>query len=377
MRRGAASCCGTRPVSAIRPDYSGSSRTRTTQSLGCPVQSWDRIEDRALYSSQRAVQNVVDHADVVLYMVNASEDPATAGYVEPEMRILGWIDRPVIVVLNQTGPPSDPETRRRAEERWRWHLASHAAVRDVISLDAFTRCWVQEGLLLMRLEALVPEAYEGLMNTLLERWRSDNLRILGESVGALAALLWDAAADREPLGESWVGRLGRRTAATALTERLAAATRRTTDRLIELHGIEGESVAWARGQVEDVSVPGQKPDPTRAGVLGGVVGGALGGLAADLASAGLSLGGGAIAGAILGGLGLGGLAWAYDQVAGSEHPDVIWSTRMLERLTQDSALRIWASPTSDAGAARIGSGSSRRCGVPSWSSARSPVSPPH
>lgn len=306
------------------------------------AQRWDRVADRPLHSSQRAVSNVMEHADVILYLVNASEDPAEAGYVEHEMRILGWIDRPVIVLLNQTGAPGDAEARHRAEERWRWHLASHAAVRDVITLDAFTRCWIQEGLLLLRLQALVPESRRSLMDRLLETWRTDNLRILDHAMDSLAALLWDAAADAEPVGESTLTRVARRRAVGVLTRRLAEATRTSLEALIDLYGLEGEGAAWAAGALEDVSVPGDRPDPRRATVLGGVVGGALGGLAADVASLGLSLGGGAIAGALLGGLGLGGLTWAYEQLGGPHEPQVVWSHPFLRRLSADALVRYLA-----------------------------------
>ena len=306
------------------------------------AQEWDRSLDRPLYSSQQAVANVIEHADVILYLVNASEDPGEAGYVEPEMRLLGWIDRPVIVVLNQTGAPGDAESRRRAEERWRWHLASHAAVRDVISLDAFTRCWIQEGLLLLRLQAMVPEVHRALMTRLLDRWERENLGVLEQAVQALAELLWDAAADAEPVEEATISRLARRRAVTHLTRRLSEATRASLETLIGLYGLEGEAAAWASGALEDVSVPGDRPDPRKAGVVGGVLGGAVGGLAADLASAGLSLGGGAIAGAILGGLGLGGLAWAFEQLGGDTEPRVVWSSAFLRRLAGDALVRYLA-----------------------------------
>lgn len=305
-------------------------------------QRFDPTAQRALHSSQRAVRNVVAHADVILYLVNASEDPGGAGYVDSEMRILAWTARPVIVVLNQVGSPQETEARRRAEERWRWHLASHAAVRDVISLDAFTRCWVQEGLLLLRLQALVPESGAALMARLIETWREENRRVLAGCAEAVADLLLAAAGDRETLAENWVPWLARRRAAGALAQRLEATTRRATDRLIALHGLVGESAAWARGQLEDVALPGARPDPLRASLIGGVVGGAIGGLAADLAHAGLTLGGGALAGALVGGLGLGGLAWAYDQLGGDREPLVVWSSDYLGRLTQQSILRFLA-----------------------------------
>jgi hypothetical protein len=65
-------------------------------------QVWDRFRDRAFFLSQRVVSNVRDQADVVLYLVNASESPEDAGYVAPELSILEWIGKPVIVLLNQT-----------------------------------------------------------------------------------------------------------------------------------------------------------------------------------------------------------------------------------------------------------------------------------
>jgi hypothetical protein len=69
------------------------------------TQVWDRWRERPLWSSQQAVRNARDHADVILYLVNASEDPADAGYVALEMEILAWVAKPVILLLNQTGPP--------------------------------------------------------------------------------------------------------------------------------------------------------------------------------------------------------------------------------------------------------------------------------
>ncbi len=68
-------------------------------------QTWDRITDRPLWCSQQALKNVRDDADVVLYLVNAAEPPEAAAYIAPEMEILGWVEKPVVVLLNQTGLP--------------------------------------------------------------------------------------------------------------------------------------------------------------------------------------------------------------------------------------------------------------------------------
>ena len=51
-----------------------------------------------LAAAQQAVANVREQADVVLYLVNAAEEPGDAGYLAPEMSVLEWIGKPVVVV---------------------------------------------------------------------------------------------------------------------------------------------------------------------------------------------------------------------------------------------------------------------------------------
>jgi hypothetical protein len=60
-----------------------------------------------------------DHADVVLYLVNASEAPEDAGYLDSELAVLEWIGKPVVVLLNQTGRPRQREEEQAEEARWR------------------------------------------------------------------------------------------------------------------------------------------------------------------------------------------------------------------------------------------------------------------
>ena len=52
---------------------------------------WDRFRDRPFWSSQQAVRNVRQQADIVLYLVSAAEDPREAGYVAPEIQVLDWV----------------------------------------------------------------------------------------------------------------------------------------------------------------------------------------------------------------------------------------------------------------------------------------------
>ena len=302
-------------------------------------QLWDRFRDRPLWCTQQAVHNVREVADVVLYLANASEDPSMASYVTLEMQVLEWIGKPVIVLLNQTGMPISVAARLASEKSWKDHLSGHGVVRAVTSLDAFTRCWVQEGLLLKLVQVHLPEARQDLASEILSVWINEQRQLLTQSIDILASMLARAALDSEPISSGGIARLVRRRALTALGERFSNAVRRATDEVIALNGLAGASHAELSSTLEDVRAPGERPDPWRAGALGGAAGGALGGLAADLASGGLSFGGGAVAGAILGALGLGGAAWGSQQLGGEEEPRLVWSAEFIERQLRDALLR--------------------------------------
>ncbi|HJY38379.1 MAG TPA: GTPase, partial [Steroidobacteraceae bacterium] len=62
------------------------------------TQVWDRIVDRPFYSSQQAIRAARDQSDVILYLVSAAEDPASAGYVDIEMQILSWLNKPILLL---------------------------------------------------------------------------------------------------------------------------------------------------------------------------------------------------------------------------------------------------------------------------------------
>lgn len=306
------------------------------------TQAWDRLADRPLWCSQQAVKNAREEADVLLYLVNAAEDPASSGYVDVEMQILGWIGRPVIVLLNQTGRPREPAERQADEARWAAHLAGHAVVRDVIDLDALTRCWVQEGLLLDRIRrALPPDRHEP-MDALIARWRADALEAFRGSMAVLAHLLAAASADGEPLPRGHRRGRERRTALARLARGLESAVRDASAELVARQGLRGAAAAEVRARLEDVSAPGERPDPWKVGIVGGVTGGALGGLAADLAAGGLTFGAGTILGAVLGAAGASGLAWGYQRLDSEAEPRVTWSDEFLIRQARDGLLRYLA-----------------------------------
>src|SRR5690606_31855579 len=160
-------------------------------------EAWDRYRNRPLWSSQQAVRTVRESADVVLYLVNAAEDPADAGYVAPEMQILTWVGKPVVVLLNQVGPPRPPAAERAEVERWRSAVRDFPVVREVLSLDAFARCWVQEGVLLRLVASHLPAEKQPAMRRLVALWNARNIDRFRQSMGVLAQQLLAAAKDKE------------------------------------------------------------------------------------------------------------------------------------------------------------------------------------
>ena len=73
-------------------------------------------------------------------------------------------------------------------------------VRDVLPLDAFTRCWTEEDVLLDRVVALLVDPQRGAMQALSAAWRQRNLGVFHSSVGSMAAYLAGAAVDKEVAG---------------------------------------------------------------------------------------------------------------------------------------------------------------------------------
>jgi Domain of unknown function (DUF3482)/50S ribosome-binding GTPase len=323
------------------------------------TQVWDRFTDRPFFSSQQAIRNVRDEGDVVLYLVNVAEDPASAGYVDVEMQILGWIGKPVLLLLNQMGAPREREAEAAEELAWRRHVASHTGVRGVIGLDAFARCWVQEDQLLGAVGGVLPPEKQPAFQRLRAAWRAQNIEVFDAAMRALAAQIAQAATDSETVAVPGFGQRASRWLSSLLTERalndsdegramnalanrLDSAVRQATDRLIVLHGLAGKAsetiLARVAGQF-DIAKPA---DTAKSGVIGGVVTGALGGLAADLAAGGLTFGAGALIGGIVGALGASGAATAYNLARGTVDGKVGWSAEFLAQRPGAALLRYLA-----------------------------------
>lgn len=318
------------------------------------AQVWDRFTDRPFWSSQQALRAVRDEADVVLYLVNAAESPASAGYVAPEMDLLAWVGRPVIVLLSQLGAPRPAAEEAADVERWRAFLGLRA--RAVLPLDAFARCWAQEGVLLARVQQVLQGEAQAAMQRLHAAWRAAGEGRLAQAMQQIADSLARVAGDREPVPDSgmlrdtarrvgqWL-RLPRSEDPTtlaqqALATRLEEELRRSTAALVALHGLKGDAEREVLARIAthfDVRLP---VDEGQAAVLGGLVTGALAGLKADIASGGLTLGGGLLAGGLIGALGAAGAARAINHVRGGG--SVAWSDAALAAQVEAALLRYLA-----------------------------------
>ena len=318
-------------------------------------QVWDRYRDRALWSSQQAVRNVREQADVVLYLVNAAEDPRDAGYVLSEMRVLDWIRKPVLVLLNQLGPPRPVADEQADVERWRAHLGNTGCVRGVLAFDAFARCWVQEALLFEALAKVVPQDRRDAWARLSALWQQRRYHIFEQSLAVLAQRLARAARDRESLADAgWSGALStlgialgvcresddspRQRAMRVLAQRLDTDIRASSDRLIELHGLGGHAGAEILNRLAEHYAVRERLSEGKAAAVGGVVSGALAGLKADLASGGMTLGAGLLVGGVLGALGGAGLAHGYNLLRGAEASMLAWTDAVLDELAVSAVL---------------------------------------
>lgn len=314
-------------------------------------QVWDRWANRPLWCSQQAVRNVHEEADVVLYLINAAERPAEAGYVELEMEILGFLEKPIIVLLNHVG--QDPARGGSETEAWARHLAPFPLVRHVTGLDAFSRCWVQEDRLLELIVGVLPTERQEAARVLTRAWQAQNQAVFTEAMHLLADHIIRLAKDRE----RWVrasgvkgliamvtGRqtAGQTTASRALAVRLADDNRRTFDALLRLHGLDGTAGAEIQANLRDAFVIGRGLDETASTVLGGLVSGALTGLTADFLAGGLTFGGGAVAGAILGASGAKLLAKGYNLINQDDQDLLRWSPDMLMSFVRLALLRYLA-----------------------------------
>ena len=286
-------------------------------------QVWDRRTDKSLWCSQEAIRNVQAESDVVLYLVDASQSPSSIKYVDLEIEVIEWIGKPVLVFLNQAGQ-RDPERERRNELEWRAHLSRFDIVKNVDTLDAFTRCWTEEHHILEKAVEVLEGEKQKSAEVLRDAWIERNLETFDKAIEGMAEWAEFALSDTEPLPKKGIAdqifQLLNRSEhnkeldriQSGMYERLAEKTSKTVNDLIALYGLDGDTAAELEKASKGEFAVNRDVEEPLAATLGGVVSGLVGGLSADLISGGMTFGGGAIVGMLLGGATTYALARGYN-----------------------------------------------------------------
>ena len=315
----------------------------------------DRLRDRPFWLSQQAIRTARDSADVVLYLVNSAENPGDAGYLAPEMKILQWLEKPVVVLLNQMGPPRPAQQEQAELSRWRHHLEGYSIVREVLALDAFARCWVHERVFYEAIGKLIAAPRAAGYARLLATWQANNEARFHEALRVMALQLAAAAQDSQPLEPESKSLLnsalqvtGLRKAGTqqrqdqamsTLIERLNLGIATSTRQLLALHRLDPGEVARINTRVRENFVIRAPIDRVQAGLLGAVLSGAATGLSADLLAGGLTLGTGVLLGSVVGALTFAGAAWGFNSTTDRNQPFVKFTDEFLRTLLVTSVLR--------------------------------------
>ena len=323
---------------------------------------WDRWRDKPFYMSQRALAAARDHADVMLYLVNAAEDPADAGYWSAEMRILEWMRKPVLVLLNQVGDDTTAEQTERDLLRWRQALAPFSeTVRDVLVLDAFTRSWWHERALMQSMARFLPAEKQPSFQRLLKDRELRQQEREQASLHALAEQLVRCTLAQEQFDQSdtklWQRAWSKITAKLKPAdgnEELPAQTReamkrlltlvqhadvQSTQRLLQIHQLDGQAASQIQQQLASDLQVTSPTDPREAGLWGALTAGAASGLGADLLVGGMSFGAGAVIGALVGAVTFAGAAWGTNKMLDQEAQRFQLSTDYLSALAAQALLK--------------------------------------
>ncbi|MCP4269571.1 MAG: DUF3482 domain-containing protein [Candidatus Brocadiaceae bacterium] len=319
---------------------------------------WDQIDDRANWCNQQALRNVREEADVVLYLVNASEDPVEAGYVDCEMQILDWLSKPVIVLLNQMGPPRGVAVEAGEEKLWENHLQRFEAVKFVMSLDAFARCWIQENLLMKTIEGVLPFAKRNSFDKIWKAWATNNKIVFERSMDSLARQITTACCDREHVSQKSIWELAqykvsipglsadnkreKEEAMSKLAERLEGEVKSSLSEIIQLHQLKGNADTEILQRLSSNYLSNKPVNESISAIVGGFFTGAVSGVGADFLAGGLTFGGGAVVGGIMGAVGAAGLARGYNFFRGDNDSFIRWSLPLFQELFITALLRYLA-----------------------------------
>ena len=324
---------------------------------------WDRFTNKSFWLDQKAIAHIRDTSDVLLYLVNSTELPSPENYIPSEMQILTWINKPVIVLLNQMGQPHPPEEEAQHLKAWKDALIDYPFVREVLPMDAFARCWVQEVALFEAIGKALPDELQSAFSTLQDTWIRGRRALYTKSIDAMAQHMVNLINSHElaptpswkdhifafatQLGLSKSGNAALEAAQSALAANAADRLCLLTQRLIRINHLkEGQTNREIlRRMKSDWEMVSTGINPGSAAAIGagvGIAGGAAAGAAVDASTGGLSLGIGTLVGGLLGALGGAGAAAIYNANHQKEGIDITWSVEALQGFFLETLLLYMA-----------------------------------
>lgn len=320
---------------------------------------WDRFTNKSFWLDQKALLHVRDTSTLVLYLVNATELPQPDNYIPAEMQILRWMGKPVIVLLNQLGKPQPPEKEAAQLEAWKKAMAPYPFVSDILPMDAFARCWVQEAALFEAIAKALSEDDRPTFRSLEEIWIRGRRAIYSNSIAAMAQHLMHLVMAKEvaptpsikdhvlafatQLGLSKSRNAALEAAQSALAASAADRLCLLTQKLIKVNGLkEGQtSHEILRRMKTDWALAEYGINPSTAASIGaaaGIASGAVAGAAVDAASAGLTIGLGTLVGGLIGALGGVGAVAIYNAQHEKDGIAITWSTEALGEFLTETVL---------------------------------------
>lgn len=318
---------------------------------------FDRYRDRVFWLSQLAMRTARDSADVVLYLVNSSERPNDQAYLPPELKILAWLGKPVLVLLNQSGKPRPAEVEAEELSSWCKYFERFPIVQGVLTLDACTRCWVHEHVFYEAIEPLLPDQQKDAYRRIRALWAANNAQRFEKAMAAIGELLSAQAKaseivkDKEKKFSSslasvadaiGIGKKGEpqhhKEAIDVLTTLFNDRINDATSQLLRLHRLDPGEERKIKAFLQAHIVIHEPIDPKKATLLGAMAAGATAGVSADLLSGGLTLGGGVLLGGLVGALTFAGAAWSSNALNDLHEPIVFFSNEALNEQLITSVL---------------------------------------
>lgn len=304
--------------------------------------TFDRWKDRPLWCSQQCLKNVQNDADVILYLIDAGAKPEDSPEVLAELEVLSLIQKPVILLLNQTGMPDAQRDQMIAHE-WLSALTQFSIIKGALPMDGWMRCWIQEDILFQKISDQLPEEKQHAYRRLITEWKTiHHDQVLRDSLAAMAKSLAATASDcaivdKESIMDKAKTLLSGKSSEQAeaaqaqLVKMLIDRSRNLMEELLKINKLEGTPKDRVDALVAGIKTKNPDAPPEAMALLGGIGSGLVTGLLADIQAGGLTFGGGAVAGAVLGGITAYALGRGYHKFKGQDGTARLrWSEEFLQ-----------------------------------------------